>query len=288
VILSALFAALVAAISPFWGVLIILILGGRHINRPNGIRYYLIFTGTALVFLIANLNTIRLMNSLDMILGVGLSTALCFYLLRHKYTYINSLIIVTVYNSIYAYTRFLIFENTIVNLLSESMTQMREMWQNLLADRPELLQNFLELSEKSREIMLSNNIAIWVVTISLALYIGLLIFSRKVDVKWDHKRTRIPFYFVYILIIGLVLTLIPQSRLAGGNILVILSLLYLIQGIAMLDYFMGSFFRKHKLLMIVFIIIILINIYLLGLIILFGIVDNWLNLRKLSINGGDR
>lgn len=265
-----------------------MILGGKHINRPNGIRYYIIFTGAALVFLITSLNTIRLMNSLDIILGVGLSTALCFYLLRHKYTYINSLIIVTIYNSIYAYARFLIFENTIVNLLSESMEEMKEMWQTLLADRPELLQSFFEISEKSREIMFEYNIAIWVVTIGLALYIGLLIFSRRVDVKWDHKRTRIPFYFVYILIIGLALTLIPQTSTAGANILVILCLLYLIQGIAMLDYFLGSFFRKHKLLMIVFVIIILINIYLLGLIILFGIVDNWLDFRKISINGGDR
>lgn len=124
--------------------------------------------------------------------------------------------------------------------------------------------------------------AMWTLGATLSAYIGMLFLVRGLPMRWRLDRIRIPFHVVYPLLIGMALLLIPATRASGINLLLMLSGLFLIQGISVLHYFWKSMLKRAPLLTVILIVAIALNPFFIVLIALAGVVDAWFNLRKLE------
>jgi uncharacterized protein YybS (DUF2232 family) len=94
---------------------------------------------------------------------------------------------------------------------------------------------------------------------------------------------RFPYAVVYGFIASLGLSLYPVTRLYGINLLVCMSMIYLIQGTSVLSFAWGDFFQRAKLLRAFLIMAIILNYPILVLIALTGVMDVWFDFRKLTL-----
>jgi uncharacterized protein YybS (DUF2232 family) len=92
-----------------------------------------------------------------------------------------------------------------------------------------------------------------------------------------------PYFFIYLLILAMIIFILPNWKTTGINAMVILAPIFLIQGISILDFFWGEFFRRSKLLLFLLIISMVVNIPILILVGLIGLLDIWFDFRKIRI-----
>jgi uncharacterized protein YybS (DUF2232 family) len=84
------------------------------------------------------------------------------------------------------------------------------------------------------------------------------------------------------MILAIGMFLYPATRVIGTNLLICMSMLYLIQGTAVLSFVWGGFFAKARLLRTMLIMAIILNYPVMILIALIGVLDAWFNFRKLT------
>lgn len=217
------------------------------------------------------------LNASDAIISVGLGTAL-FVLIFKQYLDINkALSILIIFNIAYFFIRSWIFAPTL-SVISQQMTPMYE---NYIQRFPALKFN-RESVAWIQNFMLLYQAAIWGSIQISAAFFGILLFNRTSILKQQVRMIRLPNYFVYIMIAALALFLYPISRTLGINLLVCMSVVYLIQGTAILSFAWGDFFAKAKLLRTFLIMAIIINYPVLILIALIGVLDVWFDFRKLT------
>ena len=147
---------------------------------------------------------------------------------------------------------------------------------------PEQVQAVVDFWTGFKAFFLSYFPSVWVLSMVIAVYLGAMILSRRIPIMWVHKRLRMPFPLIYLLIAGLVMFLIPMTKVVGGNVLIALTGLFLIQGVAILDFYWGRMFRESRVLSFILIFAILLNSYVLGLIVLMGVFDMWFDFRKIT------
>jgi hypothetical protein len=142
------------------------------------------------------------------------------------------------------------------------------------------LEEALSLME---EIVTNFGAAIWVTGIVTAAYLGFIFFAKKQRIRIHHRSLRFPYFCVYGIIFGLLLTLIPTTKILGLNMLLMLSPLYFFQGISILDYYWRPFVEKSKWFAFLLVLMLLFNYFFAMLIVMMGLLDVWFNFRKLKI-----
>ena len=278
-ILIAVVSVIIAMLSPFWGLIFILAFSGKY--QENRSLFYLVYFGfVILLFLFSVLDVISVM---DLLIGVGLSSALYLWSLRRTLNYINALISVFFLNIIYAILRLIIFSKQYAEIIAEVINKYKEFITQSFQNNNEQLTLALKFTETFEEIFTKYYVGIWVFTMVLSIYIGSLLLSKKGSFKLKHKKMRMPFYLIYILIIALAGFLLPNTQTAGINALIIIAPLFLIQGLSILDFYWGDFFKKSKFLLFLLIFSMVFNYFILILVALFGLTDIWFNFRKIEM-----
>ncbi|MCK4312952.1 MAG: DUF2232 domain-containing protein [Candidatus Cloacimonetes bacterium] len=277
----AVLSALIALFSPFWGLIFIINFGYKYQNRKN--VFYCVFAG-AIIFLMIIGKFFDIVTLFDILIGVGISSAYYFRNIQKKYDYQKTILIISFVNIGYAIVRHLVFGKILLRNLNEVFQQYAELIKSNFQENSEQFFLALEITEKAKLLMINYYPAIWAITIIFAIYLTSIFFSKKAVKKWEHKKVRLPFFLVYILIAILIFVISPNTRNIGMNGLLMLTPLFLIQGISLLDFYTGNFFKKHRFFLIFFILSVVLNYYLIILLAFTGLLDTWFNFRKIEIS----
>ena len=132
-----------------------------------------------------------------------------------------------------------------------------------------------------KKMIVNYNFALILGGFLIAAYFGFLFFAKRNKISIHHQKLQMPFFLVYIVIGGLALSLYSQTRPIGMNILFAISPLFFFQGISIIDFYWRDYFKKSKFLTVILIITFAFNTFMLLLIMLMGLIDIWLNFRKI-------
>ncbi len=280
-ILQPVAAAILSLISPALGLIFLTGICGKNmiLGRVNtGILY------AAYIVLIAGMwisGAIEVSDAADTILGVAGTSFLFLYILVRFRSYLQALLYAAGWIAVYTSGKALLFGKYYHEMISGSF----DVFMNLIKEgdyTQEQMQAIIDFWTNFKAFFLSYYPSVWILTMIIGVYLGALILSRRINMSWVHKRLRMPFPLVFLLIAGLVMFLIPQAKIIGGNVLIALAGLFLIEGAAILDFYWGKMFRESRVLSFILIFAILLNSYMLGLIVLMGIFDMWFDFRKIT------
>jgi predicted membrane protein DUF2232 len=275
-ILAAL-AAFIASISPFWGLIFIISFCGKYLNKRN---LFLAIYGIFAVVLFA-IKVIEITTFADIVVGVGLATFLYFLVFSRTLNYLYAILAAFVTNVIYAVIRHFLLGTVLQANIAKLIEGYKQYINTSMQNNPDNLEMALAILNSTEEIFSKFYIGIWIVSITFAIYFGTILLSRKMTIKWQHRKISMPFFFIYLLIVALVLFILPNMKSTGINALAVLAPRFLIQGISILDFFWGDFFKKSKFLLFLLIISMVFNYFILILVALMGLLDIWFDFRKI-------
>ncbi|MDP8202990.1 MAG: DUF2232 domain-containing protein [Candidatus Tenebribacter mawsonii] len=278
-ILLAVISVVIATLSPFWGLIFIIAFSGKYQKNRN-LFYYVYFGLLILLFLLRIIDVISFMN---LLIGVGLTSALYLWSLQRTINFINAIISVFFLNISFAVLRMFIFGKQYAEIIAEEIVTYKEFLNQSFQNNTEQLTLLLDFTDTFQRIFTKYYVGIWVFTIVLAIYIGTIFLSKKGSLNWVHRKIRMPFYLIYILIAALAGFLLPSTHTFGINALIMIAPLFLIQGISILDFYWGDFFKRSKILLFLLIVSMVFNYFILILVALIGLTDIWFNFRKIDM-----
>jgi len=217
------------------------------------------------------------LNAFDALVSIGLGTALFVILIKTRQDVNKALVLILIFQIGYCFLRGWLFAPTLATISQ----QMTPMYESYLSRFPNLKINS-EMIAYLQNFMLKYQSAIWGTLQITAVFLGLLLFNRISHLKLQIRSIKIPYHIIYLMIIALALTVMAKTRIWGINLLICMSVMYLIQGTAVLSHFWGDFFTKARLLRTLLIMSIIINYPVLVLIALVGTLDVWFDFRKLN------
>ncbi len=265
--------------SPFLGLIFILSFSDRYCVEN---RVKLDFISFALILLLLIVTgMIDTLILTDAIFGAVAPAVVFLICLKRDKNYFHSILYMFGMIGLYSVFRFAVFGDIFAVRLAEASEQLVEM---LSSENQDLVKDYLSTYKTLVE---HYYIGIWSFSISLAGYIGVLLRSRRVKSKWRHKEIRIQFFWVYILMLGLGLFLMPQTRIIAVNLLMVIAPIFVISGFSIIDFYLGEHLKRSRLLLIVFVSAIVLILPYLGLIMLIGLTDVWFNYRKIYKEGND-
>jgi len=278
VVFAALISGFLAIISHFIGLFFIIAFGFKY--QKQKYVFYSIFIGVIILSYLFHLIGGSVFVA-DAFVGVGITSAIFFYLLFQKFDYLHAILVTFFVNVAYSILRIIVFQKSLLNFLNDAISQYSQILQTSFPQDSDKLNFALEALNNAKFIFTHFTASIWMISTVSALYLGSLFISKKL-VKWNHREIRFPFYLVYLLIVALLMTLANQTKYWGINGLIMLFPLFLIQGISILHFFWGNFFRNSRFLVYLLIISMLLNYFLLLLVAFVGLADVWFNFRKIN------
>ncbi len=280
-IIQPIVAAILSLISPALALIFLIGISGKNLilGRTNAGILYAVFVVAIAGMWFAQL--IQANEAADSILAVA-GTSYVFMLILVRYgSYLLAILSASGWIAAYMSAKVLLFGKYYHEMISTSF----ETFMGIIKEgdyTQEQVQVIVDFWTNFKAFFLSYYPSVWILSMVLAAYLGALILSRRIPLLWVHKRLRMPFPLVFLLIAGLVMFLIPMVKVVGGNVLIALAGLFMIQGIAILDFYWGKMFRESRILSFILIFAILLNSYMLGLIVLMGIFDMWFDFRKIT------
>ncbi len=192
----------------------------------------------------------------------------------------NTIVVNTIFLVLlFSFIQYLLFKNYYQNIIQQSIMLIKQIL--IQSDKEGFLFDNLDMI---RRVYLKTYISIYTVIIGFAIYLGTIFLSKKKEMKkWEHSLFELPTYFTYILIFALFFYVIPSSLFkdVGINLLIILNLVYFIQGVSVILFIFSSYFKKSKIYYIIFITLLIINNLFILVLSLIGIFDRWFDFRKL-------
>jgi hypothetical protein len=281
VFIAAIISAFFANLSPSWGLFFTILLGGKFYRQQ---KYVFIVTVSVLVliFLLILKSTAPFYQAIEIAMGVILPYLIfyeCFLRTNKIAISLAAVFLLGICFSIirlswYGFTVLANFQTVLIEtrqFIADNATN--------FADYPKLDESF-DLMEK---VVTHFGPTIWVAGTIFAVYFGCLLFAKKHHIKIYHQYIQFSYYSVYLLITGLFLTLLNGTKYIGLNMLFMLTPLYFIQGLSIMDFYWRKYMQKSKLLIYIMVVMIIFNAFFLLLIIMMGLMDTWFNFRKLKI-----
>jgi predicted membrane protein DUF2232 len=276
---SALIAGFLAGFSPFWGLLIIIAYGFRHYEKKN-YAYFGVFAVAAIVS-VTLITTGKLpLAIMDTFWGVGLTAYVFFYYLNSSHNYHTALMLSSGNGLLYGIIRQMLFRQVIMDQISESSTQSLELMKEMFADNLEMLSLAEQSTQTSLSFFQNYGTAIWFMVTFFAIYLSSLWLSARTKTNWKHALFCLPYWSAYLLIAAMVFFLIPVTRTAGTNLLLIITPCFFIQGIAISNYFWKVYAKNNRFVFFFLISVILLNYVLILSLVILGIADLWLMFRQ--------
>lgn len=279
--LIALVSALVAIISPFWGMIFwtVKICDLLRKKTKDANISFVIFGGVAIVASVAiGLDTLK---TADVLIGIGAATYL-FANLYRTLGFRNSFTLYALFQCLYGFGRKYIFPAALGQQKEMIISQFNQS-KDLIIDQ-NLVQNFAELEGQYIRLIdfYFNHIEVmWFLPIIFALVIG-IVFSRKNPIpKIQTLAYKLPDNYVHIMIIGMVLAIFEQTRFIGLPVTITFTTLLVIQGFPIVWFWLLGSTLNNTLLRILTYIVILLNFHIFLMISgIVGLVDIWFNLKN--------
>jgi len=274
-----------AGYSPFLALIFILAYGGKYYAGHKYV-FYLVFLGFSLGFVYLVRGSIQVdsfvfdpkflynLPTSDVIFATLLPSVLFWELRERGKSYLNSLLMILPVFVSYSFIRNTIFGKiefeSFGQILASVAIEMpdSEAMQTMMTDSLDL---YSKLS-----------VGIWVAVAMFALYLGALLHSRRSSEKWEHRKVRLPFYLIYVVILALALVVVPNTRYTGFNLALVLVPVFAMQGYSLLHYYLGKFFTRNRFITGLMILVSALNGQILLLISFVGLFDTWFNFRKLN------
>lgn len=217
---------------------------------------------------------------MDTFLGVGLIAFIFFYYLKSSHNYHTALMYSSGSALIYGIIRQLLFKQVIFAQISESSVQSLELMQEMFADNQTMLSLAEQSAQTSVEFFQNYGTAIWFMVAFFAIYLGSLWLATRTKTNWKQALFCLPYWSVYLLIAAMVFFLIPVTRIAGANLLLIIAPSFFIQGIAISNYFWNFYVKNNRFVFFFLVTGILLNYVLFLFLVILGIADLWLLFRQ--------
>ncbi len=274
-------AAILAAVSPFLGLIFLIGIGGRYaIKSYRQIYVYLAlfsFATAGISFLLANGNRMAIASVSDSVLGIGIGALILFVSLLKFKRFEYAILLFGVYSLLYSVFRQVFLMDVLITSMNDSALIIKDYIMNS------------GISESDFDMMLQAmitsyktfNPSIWTCSAIIATYLGSVALSKSRVIYWNHKLIKMPYATIYLLLLALVAFLVIPDKIYAMNLLLVLTPIYLIQGIAILDFYWGKFLAKTAILRFILIIALLLNPYMLIVITFTGLFDVWFNFRKI-------
>ena len=282
---------LLALLHPALGLIFIVAIRGRTLvadPREQGLWMAGVGTFSAALYL---LHVLPLLDAIDIVAGLGMGVVAFAWSLRRTRSWMGAILGGTAAQVVYAGLRRYLFAGYYQELVDTVHTAMSQALQQSAAQlTPENLQTLSDMVDTMARFLIRFQEAVWAVPMLLGLYLAALLLSGRVPFGWSHRTTRLPHGMVYPLIAGMAMVLIAATQTAGWNIVIILAWLYGLQGMMIIDFYWGKYFARSRVLTVILVLAIMLNYFILGLIMLMGLLDTWFNFRKLpdmEDNSGD-
>ncbi len=274
-------AALVAAVSPFLGLIFLIGIGGRYVVKSyRQIYVYLaLFSATAIgtSYFLAEDSRMVVASTLDSVVGVGIGSLILFLTLLKFKKFEYAILSFGLFSLLYSVFRQFFLMDLLLNSMSESAATVRSYVVNSGISESDFDLMIGSIIESYR----SFNPAIWTCSAIMGAYLGAVALSKSKIIFWNHKLIKMPYESIYLLLITLIAFLFLPDKTYPMNLLLILAPVYLIQGISVLDFYWGRFLAKTVVLRFILIIALMLNPYMLIVITFTGLFDVWFNFRKI-------
>jgi len=270
----------ISLLSPFMGMIFSIAYSGKiwHQTLRRQIIALLGFVTVIILAAVLENDPAVWLNACDALVGVGLGLVLFILILRQRMDINIALALLLVFEIGFCFFRNWLFAPTLASI-SQQMTPMYETY---LKRIPSLNVNMNAISWV-QQIMLNYQSAIWGSIQAAGIFFGFLLFNKTSLMKQPVRMIKLPYELIFLFIAALALALYPVTRLYGINLLICMSVIYLIQGTAVLSFAWGDFFSKARLLRTFLIMAIILNYPVLILIALIGLLDVWFDFRKLTL-----
>lgn len=218
------------------------------------------------------------LNACDAIVGIGLGTLLFVFILRQCFDLSKSFSVLVLYIIGYCFFRNWLFAPTLIELSS----QLTPLYEEYLKKVPAIQINQTSIAW-IQSFMLNYQSAIWGTIQLTGAFLGFMLFNKQSLYSIKVRQIRFPYVFVILFIASLALAIHQNTRMLGINMLICMSVIYLIQGIAVLAFAWGDYFAKARLLRTFLIVAVIFNYPVIILIAFVGVLDVWFDFRKLNI-----
>jgi hypothetical protein len=220
------------------------------------------------------------LTGISLAAGVGFTVYVILKFIDKEFFLQKALIATAIIHSGLSAVKFYYFSEVIKNNLELSVKSSLDL---LLKKYPANSTDLLQITEfikQSKSLYLNYNYTFSVFFAILMTFVGIMFLKHIKNDRFE--LFFVPNYLAYILIIGLVSMVFPQTRYTGENILIPVAGFFFIQGLAVTWFYYGKLLRSSLLLIILFSLALVLNPYLVILIAIVGIVDFWFDLRKLN------
>lgn len=275
----------VTLLSPFFGLVFIISVAGNYLAKSNkegmSSLYFLIMTG-AFMFLAA-IGTLAKLDVIEIIIGVVFSAWLYVTIVRKSGDYTEAFYFSSLMQICYAFVRTILFKGAIQKQIDLLFTSYHETLKNKSSFASFASnEQFAIAFDQIKKYINNYQTAIWALTMVLALYIGTYLLARKNKTPWSHSKLRLPYWSVYLLIVGLSLSVIPTTKLMGYNSILIMMGLFLIQGLAVIDFWSKKFLKRNRFIMVATVFLMFVNAFFAITVALVGVSDYWFDVRGLN------
>ncbi len=273
---------LLALLHPMLGLIFTIAISGRTlVADPRQQRIWV----TGFVILAAGmylLNVLPLLDVVDIVSGLALSLLVFAWALRRTGSWLHAILGGTAVQVAYALLRRWLFAEQYLRMVNTTRELMHQaLGQSTTQLDPDRAQAMIDMIDQIAEYLLQFQEAFWVVPMLMGFYVGTLLLSKRVAFRWNHRTARLPHALVYPLIAGMAMVLVAPMRTAGWNVIAIFAWVYFIQGMMIIDFYWGKHFARSRVLTVILVLAIMLNYFVLGLIMVMGLLDTWFNFRKL-------
>ena len=278
----------ISLLSPALGYLFLLSVGGEGLfnnKKAATVTYSIIISG---VIIFKMMKMITFMEVGDIVCGVVMIVIIFQEILKKKNNYITAFFYSGLIQITYSVVRWFAFAPIYKERLDAVFLGYRSFIEENIANLGEQIVNLsqvtliLEMTESVKSIMFDYQVAIWGITMLLGMYVAMVFFARKLDINWEHHNIRFPYWFSYILIMTLALSVFPVTRTVGINGLLIALVFFLIQGLSIIDHITRQHFKKSRFVMIGTVVLLILNIFFAVIVSILGLLDYWLDIRKIN------
>jgi len=283
-ILVAIISAIVSFVSPFLGLFLIVGFGAKYLVPKQNIVFWVVNLSLIVFAVVFAKNKVYYLTGFDAIFGALFGGIIFFWALNSSKSMAKALSVIFLFELVIGILRSYLFKEQILNTVLTAYNLYDGYVTEKFVDIPDKMMLAKDMLLKVKNFLGFYQIAIWTFSEISFLYIASIVASKKKTIELVHKRIRMPYIFVYLLIAFLALALFKQTKVLGLNLLISISMLYFIQGFSILDFFWGKMFRRSKFLLILLIISLFLNTFIMILIALTGLTDVWLDYRKLNEN----
>jgi fumarate reductase subunit D len=211
--------------------------------------------------------------ALDAIFAVGVVSLVYLYMLKRNHVLSEAFMVANLVIIAYGLLRFQIFGDYQIAAFDQGMELLK-------AQMPTFTDN--TIMTQSLPIWKLLLPSVWIITQSLALLIGFLLFQKMLKIPLTIASWHFPAFYNFLIIAILPLFLFEQTKMLSINTLIALCSIPFLQGVSLMWQRMHAIFANRFVIGIFMIIIIL---YASVLLVLFGFADMWLNKRN-TIPGG--